>query len=56
MAIGYSRNGYLKEALLFYRQMLCGFVQPGNFSFSMALKACSDMLYLRVGKAIYMPR
>ncbi|KAK9290926.1 hypothetical protein L1049_009105 [Liquidambar formosana] len=53
MAIGYSRNGYLKEALLLYRQMLCGFVQPGNFSFSMALKACSDMLDFWVGKAIH---
>ncbi|XP_061352660.1 pentatricopeptide repeat-containing protein At3g14330 [Gastrolobium bilobum] len=53
MAIGYSRNGFFKEALLLYREMLSRCVQPGNFAFSMALKACSDLADALVGRAIH---
>ncbi|XP_059641839.1 pentatricopeptide repeat-containing protein At3g14330 [Cornus florida] len=53
MAIGYSRNRFPKEALLLYCNMLCRFVQPGNFAFSTALKACSDLFELRVGRAVH---
>ena len=53
MAIGFSRNGYSKEALLIYCGMLFRFVQPGNFAFSMALKACADLCEVRVGRAVH---
>nr|XP_023883831.1 pentatricopeptide repeat-containing protein At3g14330-like isoform X3 [Quercus suber] len=53
MAIGFSKNGYSKEALLIYCGMLSRFVQPGNFAFSMALKACADLCELRVGKTVH---
>lgn len=53
MAIGYSRNGRSKEALLLYSEMLTLGVEPGNFGFSVALKACSELLELRVGKAVH---
>ncbi|KAK6919251.1 Pentatricopeptide repeat [Dillenia turbinata] len=53
MAIGYSKNGYPKEALLLYCQMLSRSALPGNFAFSMAIKACSDLSDLRMGKAIH---
>ncbi|XP_075659976.1 pentatricopeptide repeat-containing protein At3g14330-like [Castanea sativa] len=53
MAIGFSKNGHSKEALLIYCGMLSRLVQPGNFAFSMALKACADLCELRVGKAVH---
>ncbi|KAL0015073.1 hypothetical protein SO802_002142 [Lithocarpus litseifolius] len=53
MAIGFSKNGYSKEALFIYCGMLSRLVQPGNFAFSMALKACADLCELRVGKAVH---
>ncbi|KAI5339578.1 PREDICTED: pentatricopeptide [Prunus dulcis] len=53
MAIGYLRNGYLVEALLVYFDMLIRFVQPGNFAFSMALKACAELPELRLGRAVH---
>ncbi|XP_057423186.1 pentatricopeptide repeat-containing protein At3g14330 [Lotus japonicus] len=53
MAIGYSRNGLSKEALLLYRDMLSRSVEPGNFAFSVALKACTDVGDSRVGRAIH---
>ncbi|KAM4124039.1 hypothetical protein ACJW30_01G204500 [Castanea mollissima] len=53
MAIGFSKNGHSKEALLIYCAMLSRLVQPGNFAFSMALKACADLCELRVGKAVH---
>ena len=53
MAIGYTRNGYPREALLLYCDMLYSFVQLGNFAFSTALKACSELVHLRVGRAIH---
>ncbi|XP_024018042.1 pentatricopeptide repeat-containing protein At3g14330-like, partial [Morus notabilis] len=53
MAIGYSRNGLPKQALLLYCEMLARFVRPGNFAFSTALKACFDMFDLRVGRAVH---
>ena len=53
MAIGFSKNGYAKEALLIYCGMLSRLVQPGNFAFSMALKACADLCELRVGKTVH---
>ncbi|CAA7024682.1 unnamed protein product [Microthlaspi erraticum] len=53
MAIGYSRNGSPKDALLTYVDMLCSFIEPGDFSISVALKACIDLKDLRVGRAIH---
>ncbi|XP_010419150.1 PREDICTED: pentatricopeptide repeat-containing protein At3g14330-like [Camelina sativa] len=53
MAIGYSRNGSPRDALLVYVNMLCSFIQPGNFSISVALKACVGLKDLRVGKGIH---
>ena len=53
MGIGYSRNGYPKEALFLYHEMVCRFGQLGNFAFSMALKACSDLGDLRTGRAVH---
>ncbi|KAM3283402.1 hypothetical protein P3S67_027047 [Capsicum chacoense] len=51
MGIGYLRKGCFREALLVYREMLGRFIEPGNFAFSMALKACSLVLDLRIVKA-----
>jgi pentatricopeptide repeat protein len=53
MAIGFSRNGCYKEALFLYCDMLFRFIQPGNFSFSMALKACADLSELWIGRAVH---
>ncbi|GMN42338.1 hypothetical protein TIFTF001_011546 [Ficus carica] len=53
MAIGYSRNGLSEQALLLYCEMLSRCVWPGNFAFSMALKACFDIFDLRVGRAVH---
>ncbi|XP_050286318.1 pentatricopeptide repeat-containing protein At3g14330-like [Quercus robur] len=53
MAIRFSKNGYSKEALLIYCGMSSRLVQPGNFAFSMALKACADLCELQVGKAVH---
>ncbi|KAK7272750.1 hypothetical protein RJT34_29566 [Clitoria ternatea] len=53
MAIGYSRNGFPNEALILYSDMLSRCVKPGNFTFSMTLKACSDSGNTRVGRAIH---
>ncbi|XP_010553863.1 PREDICTED: pentatricopeptide repeat-containing protein At3g14330 [Tarenaya hassleriana] len=53
MAIGYSRNGSPREALLVYVEMVRNFVEPGNFAFSMALKACADLKDIWVGKGIH---
>ncbi|KAL2544391.1 Pentatricopeptide repeat-containing protein [Forsythia ovata] len=53
MAIGYSKNGKVKEALLVYCKMLSRSVEPGNFAFSVALKACSELLDLRIGKGVH---
>ncbi|KAH7533980.1 hypothetical protein FEM48_Zijuj04G0189300 [Ziziphus jujuba var. spinosa] len=53
MAIGCSRNGQPERALLLYCEMLCRFVQPGNFAFSAALKASVDLLNLRFGRSVH---
>ncbi|KAL1212926.1 Pentatricopeptide repeat-containing protein [Cardamine amara subsp. amara] len=53
MAIGYSRNGSPREALLVYVDMLCSFIEPGNFSISVALKACVNLKDLRFGRGIH---
>lgn len=53
LAIGYSRNGFSYEALLLYGDMLSRCVKPGNFAFSMALKASSDSGNAMVGRAIH---
>ncbi|PHT31044.1 hypothetical protein CQW23_27381 [Capsicum baccatum] len=50
MGIGYLRKGCFREALLVYREMLGRFIEPGNFAFAMALKACSLVLDLRIVK------
>ncbi|GAB4850090.1 hypothetical protein Ancab_029389 [Ancistrocladus abbreviatus] len=55
MAIGYLKNGYPYEALLVYSEMLGrSSVQPSsNFAFSMAIKACTELGDLRLGKAVH---
>lgn len=53
MTIGYLRNGHFKEALLLYCQMLSQGIDPGNFAFSSALKACSKLGEIRVGKSVH---
>ncbi|KAF7829919.1 pentatricopeptide repeat-containing protein [Senna tora] len=54
MAIGYTRNGLSNEALNLYSDMLSNqYVQPNNFAFSMALKACTDTTNLFLGKAVH---
>ncbi|OAP05877.1 hypothetical protein AXX17_AT3G14920 [Arabidopsis thaliana] len=53
MAIGYSRNGSPRDGLIVYVDMLCSFIEPGNFSISVALKACVDLKDLRVGRGIH---
>lgn len=53
MAIAYSRNGYLAEALVVYCDMLCQLIWPGNFAFSMALKACAELSELGVGRVVH---
>ncbi|KAL5563178.1 hypothetical protein UlMin_032925 [Ulmus minor] len=53
MAIGYSRNGFPEQALVLYSQMLSRDVLVGNFAFSMGLKASTELLDLRVGRAIH---
>ncbi|KAJ6867513.1 pentatricopeptide repeat-containing protein [Populus alba x Populus x berolinensis] len=53
MAIGYSKNGFLREALLVYVEMLWNCMEPGNFAFSTALKACADLRELWVGRGVH---
>ncbi|KAG8365284.1 hypothetical protein BUALT_Bualt18G0088500 [Buddleja alternifolia] len=53
MAIGFSRNGRFREALVVYNEMLLRGVEPGNFSFSVALKASSCALDFRIGKCVH---
>ncbi|KAK4490864.1 hypothetical protein RD792_001579 [Penstemon davidsonii] len=53
MVIGFSKNGKFREALLVYCDMLSLGVETGNFAFSVALKACSSVLNLRIGKAVH---
>lgn len=53
MAIGSSKNGNFREALLIYWEMLSRGVEPGNFAFSVALKACSGISDIRNGKAVH---
>ncbi|KAG5226766.1 pentatricopeptide repeat-containing protein [Salix suchowensis] len=53
MAIGYSKNGFLREALLVYVEMLWNCMEPGNFAFSTALKACADLKELWVGRGVH---
>ncbi|KAL8536590.1 hypothetical protein ACS0TY_011971 [Phlomoides rotata] len=53
MAIGFSKNGNFREVLLIFCEMLSRGVNPGNFAFSVALKACSSMLDFGNGKAIH---
>ncbi|KZV31734.1 pentatricopeptide repeat-containing protein [Dorcoceras hygrometricum] len=53
MAIGFSKNGNFNEALLVYCEMLSKGIDPGNFAFSVALKACSGLLDSRLGKSVH---
>ncbi|OAY31972.1 pentatricopeptide repeat-containing protein At3g14330 [Manihot esculenta] len=53
MAIGYSKNERFREALLVYIDMLLHDVQPGNFSFSVALKACVNLKDSRLGRGVH---
>ncbi|XP_073042757.1 pentatricopeptide repeat-containing protein At3g14330 [Primulina eburnea] len=53
MAIGFSKNGNFNEALLVYCEMLSKGIEPGNFAFSVALKACSSLLDSGFGKSVH---
>ncbi|KAJ4974103.1 hypothetical protein NE237_007277 [Protea cynaroides] len=53
MSIAYSRNGLSHESLLVYSKMLHRSIRPGNFAFSSALKACSHLSELFIGRAIH---
>ena len=53
MAIGYSKNGSSDRALALYSEMLSQSVRPGNFSFSMVLKAAAKLRDLRLGQAVH---
>ncbi|XP_011082278.1 pentatricopeptide repeat-containing protein At3g14330 [Sesamum indicum] len=53
MAIGFSKNGNFRDALLIYWVMLSKGVEPGNFAFSVALRACSGIPDIRNGKAVH---
>ncbi|CAK7338912.1 unnamed protein product [Dovyalis caffra] len=53
MGIGYSKNGLFRDALLVYIEMLWNCVEPGNFAFSVALKACADLRELWVGRGVH---
>ncbi|CAN7112498.1 unnamed protein product, partial [Brassica rapa subsp. narinosa] len=54
MAIAFSRNGSPREALAAYVDMLCSFVTPpGDFSISVALKACVEVKDLRFGRGVH---
>ncbi|KDP35384.1 hypothetical protein JCGZ_10368 [Jatropha curcas] len=53
LAIGYLKNKRFREALLVYIDMLWHNVQPGNFSFSVALKACVNLNDLRIGRGVH---
>ncbi|KAJ4886747.1 Pentatricopeptide repeat-containing protein [Raphanus sativus] len=59
MAIAFSRNGSPREALIAYVDMLCSssssFVTttPGDFSISVALKACIDLKDLSFGRGVH---
>ncbi|PKI60187.1 hypothetical protein CRG98_019375 [Punica granatum] len=48
MAVGLSRNGRPDEALVLYCDMVSLFGVPGQFWLSVALKACTSLLDLRV--------
>ncbi|XP_057818267.2 pentatricopeptide repeat-containing protein At2g27610 isoform X2 [Cryptomeria japonica] len=53
MIRGYARNGIFDEALrLFYKMQETG-VQPDNFVYPLALKACGGLLDLDKGKKIH---
>ncbi|GFP81542.1 pentatricopeptide repeat-containing protein at3g14330 [Phtheirospermum japonicum] len=53
MAIGFSKNRLFREALVIYCEMLSAGVEPGNFAFSVALKACSGLSDVRNGKSVH---
>lgn len=58
MAIAFSRNGSPREALIAYVDMLCSsssFVTttPGDFSISVALKACIDLKDFSFGRGVH---
>ncbi|XP_021674228.2 pentatricopeptide repeat-containing protein At3g14330 isoform X2 [Hevea brasiliensis] len=53
MAIGYSKNERFREALLVYIDMLWHNIQPGYFSFSVALKACVNLKDSRLGRGVH---
>ncbi|PIN26270.1 hypothetical protein CDL12_00974 [Handroanthus impetiginosus] len=53
MAIGFSKNRNFREALIIYWEMLSRGIEPGNFAFSVALKACSGLSDIRNGRAVH---
>lgn len=53
MAIGYSRKGLFRESLELYCDMLWQCVWPSNFGFSTALKACSELGEVGIGRMVH---
>ncbi|XP_074335745.1 pentatricopeptide repeat-containing protein At3g14330 [Apium graveolens] len=53
MAIGYSRKGLFRESLELYCQMLWQCVWVSNFGFSTALKACSELGEVGIGRMVH---
>eukprot|EP01018_Ginkgo_biloba_P032702 Gb_11925 [translate_table: standard] len=53
MIRGYARNGNCEEALTLYYQMQREGMQPDDFTFTFALKACAGLSALQEGKDIH---
>eukprot|EP01018_Ginkgo_biloba_P034522 Gb_08671 [translate_table: standard] len=53
MVAGYAQNGLHKEALKFFRQMQLADVKPNSETFTIVLRACSDLTALEQGKQVH---
>lgn len=53
MMRGYAHNGPYEEALTLFHQMKEAGIQPDNFTYPFALKACASLSALREGKEVH---
>ncbi|XP_028752057.1 putative pentatricopeptide repeat-containing protein At3g25060, mitochondrial [Neltuma alba] len=53
MIVSYSREGYQDEVLNLYHRMILEGVKPDSSIFTVALKACTRLLDLKIGKEIW---
>jgi pentatricopeptide repeat protein len=51
--VGYSRKGYHREALTFFKEMQVQGVKPNSITIVSVLPACADLLALEQGKQIH---